>query len=162
MPEDDKAGSADLPIETSIENLPNYSVGIGSQPASGFKVEKQTRITSGPIPRPEILAAYDELSPGLAKEIVSMAKEQAIHRQYIEKTAINADTYVAKVDVWERLIGQVFGFVIAVLAIVTGVYLITNGYEWPGTFIGASGVTGLAAVFVIGRKNKQVNENKSK
>lgn len=52
---------------------------------------------------------------------------------------------------WERFIGQFFGLTIGCVAIIAGAYTAVNGAQVAGAFIGTAGVTGLVAVFVMGR-----------
>jgi uncharacterized membrane protein len=47
---------------------------------NSLRYQQSTRISSGPIPAPEILKAYDIVLPGLAERIVSMAEAQSAHR----------------------------------------------------------------------------------
>lgn len=38
-------------------------------------------ITQGALPNPEILARYEQISPGTAERIISMAEDEARHRR---------------------------------------------------------------------------------
>ncbi len=49
-------------------------------------------------------------------------------------------------------LGQVFGFLIGMTAIISGVLTAYNGSQWAGGFIGGGGVIGLVSVFVLGLK----------
>jgi uncharacterized membrane protein len=153
----------DKPIEHTSDT-PERTEHINGEPDLPLNTVEfhKTSITTGPIPNPVVLAKYDEFSPGLAKEIVNMAKEQAKHRQYVEKKAIDTDAFVAKANIWEKVLGQALGFAIALITVSAGTYLVMNGNPVSGTFIGVSGVTGLAAVFVFGRSKsgeQQVEKN---
>jgi hypothetical protein len=53
----------------------------------------------------------------------------------------------------EGNIGQVFALLVSLVALGGGVYAAVNDAQWPGAIIGASGVGGLAAVFVKGRQD---------
>ena len=55
----------------------------------------------------------------------------------------------------ERRIGQIFGLVIGIVAIVGGVVAALNGAEWPGGLIGTGGVATLVAVFVYGKRSRE-------
>ena len=46
---------------------------------------------SGPLPSPETLAKYKEIDEELFRTIVSMAKNQSVHRREIEKQVISSD-----------------------------------------------------------------------
>ena len=62
--------------------------------------------SSGPLPSPEILKAYDLVLPGLAERIVTQAENQSQHRMALEKTIIEGDSKRA-----DR--GQILGFILA-------------------------------------------------
>ena len=102
----------------------------------------------GPIPPPDILAGYNEVVPGAADRIITMAETQSRHRQEIEKSIINSDIRNSKLGLW-------LGFFIAMAAIVSGTISILGGHAVSGTIIGGSGVAGLAAVFVYGSTQRR-------
>jgi len=69
---------------------------------------------SGPIPPPTVLEGYDRIIPGAAERILVMAEADAKHQQEIELAALEAaDREVRR--------GQIFGFTIGVLALVSSV-----------------------------------------
>lgn len=103
---------------------------------------------SGPLPPPESLASYDEISPGFANRIIAMAESEMTHRHEIEKKALTG-------DIWEARIGQVFGLLIGISTIIAGAITAINGAQWAGGFIGTGGVIGLVSVFIYGRKKQQ-------
>ena len=109
---------------------------------------------SGPLPAPAVLEQYDKLHPGLAERIVVMAEEEGKHRRQMESRGLDGDLKALKWFNLEIILGQVFGFVIAISTVVSGVYLAIDGKELAGSFIGTGGVIALAAVFVYGRKRK--------
>ncbi len=99
----------------------------------------------GPIPPPNILSAYDQVEPGLANRIVTMAEEEAVHRRGIEKKVINA-------QILETTLGQFLGFGIGTITIGGGVIASIYGSAILGAGISTVGVVGLVSVFIIGRK----------
>src|SRR5438876_1239737 len=66
---------------------------------------------SGPLPSPQILAAYDQIVPGTAARIIAMAETQAQHRQNLESTVIGGDVRRSWYGLWT-------GFVIGMAGIV--------------------------------------------
>lgn len=44
----------------------------------------------GNIPHPDIIAGYEHILPGSARELLDMVKEQSAHRMYLEKKAITS------------------------------------------------------------------------
>ena len=106
---------------------------------------------AGPIPPPSMMKQYEETLPGSADRILKMAENQSEHRQSLEKKKSSFSNR-------EVHIGQVLGFFIGVIAIVTGGYVALSGAQIPGGFIGTAGVVGLVAVFVIGSNRKPPQE----
>ncbi len=110
------------------------------------------QIYQGPIPTPDVLKKYNVLLPGAADRILSMAEQEAAHRHKMEERALEIEFEDLKARARDSRWGQIFGFLIGFFTVVAGTYTVTLGYQWPGGFIGTSGVLGLVSVFVIGRK----------
>lgn len=108
-------------------------------------------ISAGPIPPPDKMEQYEKTLPGSADRILKMAESQSEHRQSLEKQRLSFSNR-------EVHLGQIFGFLIGAIAIVTGGYTALNGAPIPGGFIGTTGVVGLVAVFVIGSSRKPSQE----
>ena len=104
--------------------------------------------TYGPIPDAEQLAKYDDVSPGAASRIISMAEKQSEHRQAIEKM-------VVKSNARNSTLGVVAAFILGVLTIVGGVFLAYNGSELTGAILGSTGLVGLATVFIYGTRSSR-------
>jgi len=109
---------------------------------------------SGPLPKPEDLAKYEQVLPGSADRIIRMAEQQATHRQSLEKVVVESNVAVQK---W----GLVCAFVIALSAIVGGILLSLKGMSGVGlaSIIGA--LAALVGVFIYG-KSAQKKELKEK
>jgi uncharacterized membrane protein len=103
---------------------------------------------SGPLPPPKILQQYDQIAPGSAERIISMAESQSKHRQEIERIVITSDTKNAR-------LGLHYGLIIGLAAVVGGVLCIMNGYEVSGSIVGGTGLTGLVGVFVYGSRQRR-------
>ena len=106
---------------------------------------------AGPIPPPSMMEQYEETLPGSADRILKMAENQSEHRQWIQKKKLSFSNR-------EVPLGQVLGFAIGVIAIITGGYTALNGAPISGGFIGTAGVVGLVSVFVIGSNSKPPQE----
>src|SRR5207302_6355051 len=72
---------------------------------------------TGPIPEPQALAAYEQINVGLANRIVTMAEKEQGHRHKIENRRNWAQILIT-------FLGQVFGFVISVMTIGLGGFLL--------------------------------------
>lgn len=89
-------------------------------------------VFSGPLPPPEMLARYNEALPDGANRIVKMTEDQSSHRRKMESR------------------GQIFAFVLAMVAILGGIFLIAEGRSIEGLVPLLAAIGGLIAVFVYG------------
>ena len=103
---------------------------------------------SGPLPPPEVLAQYDELMPGGAQRIISLAEEQARHRMGLEN-------FVVKSESTRSFQGLVAGVVVAISFLLGAVVLGLNGQPTAGTIIGTVDIVSLASVFVYGNVSRR-------
>ena len=121
---------------------------------SKVQIQRQEAYFRGPLPPPEILARYEDVLPGAAERIITMAENQSAHRIEIEKTVINARSR-------DSLLGICSGLAIGLAALGACVYIIVSGYPVYDSIIGASGLGGLVGVFVYGtRENRSERERK--
>jgi uncharacterized membrane protein len=116
--------------------------------ASSLVAAQITSMTSGPLPSAEQLGQYEVVSSGAADRIIRMAESQSSHRIDMERSWMKSKTR-------DSLLGIVSGFVISLVAILSGAYVVVCGHDWPGTIIGGSGIVGLAAVFVYGTRSSR-------
>lgn len=71
----------------------------------------------GPLPHPDLLVKYEEIIPGSAERILSMAEKEQQHRHQLENEVI-------KKEIAQKGRGLYFGFTLALLIIVVGAYLL--------------------------------------
>jgi uncharacterized membrane protein len=71
----------------------------------------------GPLPPPQILQGYEELLPGAAERIFAMAEENQKHRHKLESEVIPRKSR-------NETRGQFFGFILAIVTIGIGAFLI--------------------------------------
>lgn len=106
----------------------------------------QSEHFSGPIAHPRHLRAYEDVSPGAADRIISMAEHQQSHIISMDKSVLSA-------EVSDRKLGMVLG-AIAFLSLVgcalTTALLTTNPVV-PGLFLGAAAIGGVG-LFIKGRQ----------
>ena len=102
---------------------------------------------SGPLPPPEVLEKYNQVVPGLAERIITMAEKQSTHRQELERTVVASNAFVQKV-------GPFLGFIVAMTAVVGGIQLILRGRDGYGLAAIIAALASLAGVFIYG-KSKQ-------
>lgn len=114
----------------------------------------KSEIFSGPLPPPTVLERYNQIVPGAAERIITMAENQSAHRIQLEKSVISSDIHNSKR-------GQLFGFIIAVLGITFSFILVIKGYQIVGTILGGATLISLVSVFVYGTTSRK-NERKAK
>lgn len=114
-----------------------------TQVVERFLVEQSFR---GPIPPAEELKKYRQVEKTAPDRIIRMAEMQ-------QEASIKNKEYALKMNAIITIIGQIFGFLIAVLFIGGGFYLINNGQSFEGfaTVLG----TGFAIIGLFIKGNKQ-------
>jgi len=111
-------------------------------------------IHSGPLPSPEQLVKYDEVVPGAARRIMEAADEQRKHRIAIEKQVVSS-------QMKESNRGQIMGFIIALIGLSLGSFLVYSGHDVAGASIAGITLVGLVTVFIKGQ-NRQDKDLKEK
>ena len=82
-----------------------------------------------------------------------MTESQLKHQQSMERTIICGNSRRA-------YLGLLAGFIISVLGIGGGIYLINAGHDWAGLSLAGINLTGLAGVFVYGAKVRRDERNR--
>ncbi len=103
---------------------------------------------AGPLPPPTLLASYDQVAPGLADRIVTMAERQAAHRQTLESKLVEGSIFASKA-------GMACGLIVALAVLVTAGWIATHGGAWPGALLGVGDLTALVTVFVARERSKK-------
>jgi len=101
----------------------------------------------GPLPHPQHFQKYDEILPGAADRILSMAESQARHRQTIERREQILDGFLG----W---CGILSAFMICIAAIGGGIHCILNNRSVSGTILGGAGMAAVVGAFLYGRRKK--------
>jgi uncharacterized membrane protein len=111
---------------------------------------------SGPMPDPGMLAAYDRICPGSARQIIRNTLSQSKHRRRLESQVIASDIRQAWYGMWA-------GAGLSLVALLGGITLVGRGHDWAGAGICGSGIAGLASVFVYGtRSRREERQEKAK
>lgn len=105
----------------------------------------QSALFAGPLPSPNLLDAYDAISPGFAERIVLMAENEQEHRHKTENTALTGSVNAEKRGQW-------FAFVISLIVFCGSIFLISQDHEISGTILAGGSLTGLAYIFIRGRR----------
>jgi uncharacterized membrane protein len=130
------------------ESLPGNSVltSIKKPPA-----EKKTAIFaaaaySGPLPDASQFQAYEMTLPGAADRIIKMAEKESEHRHKKEDKALNG-------MIWNERLGMLCAFILSLLLIVGGFYVVLKGNTVGGTILTGMPIAVIAIAFIRGRKN---------
>jgi uncharacterized membrane protein len=107
---------------------------------------------SGPLPPPGAFQLYEDALSGSAGRILAMAEKQMTHRISIESIALNGNI---KRSNW----GLAAAFVLSVIVIVGGIYLVTLGYDWAGGSLVGMNLIGLAGVFIYGTNSRRAQRS---
>lgn len=110
-------------------------------------VYQKLEIYQGDLPHPDILKGYNELYPEAAQKIIDNGIAETEHRRSMERRYLQG-------QINDKKLGQTLGFIIAVLIISGGVYLIMNDHQITGTIM-----TGISAIGVIGLFTGNSNQN---
>ncbi|HAF2502209.1 TPA: DUF2335 domain-containing protein [Salmonella enterica] len=100
---------------------------------------------SGPLPPPDVIRGYDQILPGGAERIFSMAEKEQAHRHKMDSTAVNGAIRKDKRGQWMG-----FSIAITILAIAS-VFAWRGNTAFAGALI-AIDLIGFVSVFVLGRR----------
>jgi uncharacterized membrane protein len=94
-----------------------------------------------------MLEQYEHVLPGLADRLVTRMEQQTDHRQGLENRKLNS-------DITNEKRGQVFAFILALVAIIGSFLLIWQGKSTQGVTLFITTFAGLVSVFIWGRYNQ--------
>lgn len=98
---------------------------------------------AGPMPHPSILRGYDDVLPGTAKRVVDNWERESEFRRNINRQT--------EVVIPRR--GQIFAFIIVILALGVSVYAIILGNTWQGLGFFLSTLVSAVSAMIWGRKS---------
>lgn len=90
----------------------------------------------------KILSTSD---PQILAVLLKEFQEYSAHLRDMDRRSLRA-------QIISTYLGQVFGLIIGITAIVSGALTAYHGSPMAGGFIGGGGVIGLVSVFVLGRR----------
>lgn len=115
--------------------------------AAFMAITRTLEHTTGPLPPPGMIRAYEKVVPGAGERLFALAESQSQHRQSIETAVIEADISAQKRG---QYIAMVVAFAFGGLAL-AAFYL---GYEWAGGTVAATVVAGGVGVFIVGKREQ--------
>lgn len=112
---------------------------------------------SGPLPPPDVVRQYNEISPGAADKIFEAFEKQNNHRIEIEKKIVNDSVFRAKT-------GQFMAFIICIFVLCLSTYLFMNNKSTSAFVLIISNVTILISTFysVNKKKDKDLEDKNEK
>ena len=111
-------------------------------------------VWEGPLPPPSALRQYEEIIPGSANRILESVEKRQEHSRELERIVITGNSKRA-------YLGLIFGFVISLIGIGGGIYLIATGHDWAGLSLAGINLTALVGVFVYGSKMRRDERNRN-
>lgn len=141
---DSRESDSELKVsELRTSDAPQPSEAARPETAGDLMIIREQAITrfSGPLPPPDVLAAYESVGEGFAERIIRQAEEVSEHRRGLEATVVASD-----VRLQER--GQLFAFAVAMTALVGGIGLIALGKPISGISTAIIAVCTLVGMFV--------------
>lgn len=148
-----------LEIKKTIEQIAESpGVSVEPQKLEQAFVALMTKISfsysrQGPLPPPQELAEYERILPGSADRILSSSEKQLNHRILIESQTIASNNK-------QSGIGQIFGFIIAIVAFLCSFGAIYMNHPISGTIIGTVDLVALVSVFVYGKTAQRADLGK--
>ena len=164
-----ESGQRNVPEPADNAAPPNH----GGQPDQGSAIERpgQARASqhlewsvqqhSGPLPHPEILAAYNAAVTNGAERVFVIFEEQARHRMRSEAERLEIEKKVAQSNIDLASTGLIMAFLLCILFLGVAAFLILHGYQIAGTILGVGDLASLAAVF-IGNRRQPMDGNATK
>ena len=113
----------------------------------GRELTVQQHDTDSPLIPVAQLERLHEFRPDLVDWVIQQTQANAEHRKS-ENSRVNGFIFI------ERLIGQICAFMIGIAGIGFGSYVALKGHDWAGGTIASLALTGLAVVFLTGRRSK--------
>jgi uncharacterized membrane protein len=110
---------------------------------------------SGPLPPPTLLAQYNDVIPNGADRIMAMAERQSAHRERLEARVVDG-------NVANQTRGSYFAFMVMMVAILSGFYLIHEGRNAEGLTSIIAALSGVIGVFFYSKlEQKKEREDKA-
>lgn len=128
--------------------MPNKSTQTRVKHRDGHQLSIQQHETDSPIIPVALLEQLHKFKPEAVDWVINQTQIEAEHRRSQDK---RINTYIF----FERVIGQIFAFLIGIAGVGGGSYVAVNGQPTAGGVIATAALTGLAVVFLTGRGKKE-------
>jgi len=128
--------SLDIPSQEILDKLPE-SVRVSVIEAAAF---------SGPLPPPSMYNEYNEVLPGSAERILTMAEKEQDHRIKWESDALETQAN-------DQSKGQNYGLIMGIVCIAGSVILVVLGEPIVAGLLAGAPLVGIVGKFIQGRNN---------
>jgi uncharacterized membrane protein len=149
--EDEDARTADVILETTEGEIPGKLKILGEL-SGKIKILKSSTLWAGPLPSPEIMKEYLDISAELVPKIIEMAEREQLHRHNMDKRVLDAEIRDGKNNRNIEKRGQICALAIGTIAITSGALVAIFGNQLVGIFVGGpislSGVGALVYAFL--------------
>jgi len=142
------------PANTSIEPSPASSeTGEGGEEPTSEVVRGDNRARllqtrwAGPLPPPNLLEHYKDIQEDFPERLLQLTESEARHRREFNLKVLAAERQ-------EVMIGQIFGLLVALAALVVTAYFVYLGHPGAAATFGSAVIIGLVTVFVKGRSSQ--------
>ena len=103
----------------------------------------------GPIPPPEMMAGYHEIDPSIVDKIFDLTKKEQDSIIKLKNEDSSRQDFMLKSASRDNLLGAIFAFMVILIMILIGPYLITKGYELPGYMLSGTGILSVIKLFIF-------------
>lgn len=128
-------------LKDIIKKNPKEAYAVIKKEGMSIKIARAMRYT-GPIPHPSTLKGYKEVDPSFPDRIVKLVENDQAHKIDLINTSVNNANK-------RNIMGMWFGFIIAVLSLCAGTFLIYLGKDVAGIAAIFASLTGVLAVFIV-------------
>ncbi len=101
-------------------------------------IEQHVTFYSGPLPPPEMMRAYENVHPGSADRILTLAEHEQKQRAFYENR------------------GLLFGFIAALALIALSAYVVSLGFAWQSVGVVIGSIAGTAGTFVYSSRARRL------
>lgn len=96
-----------------------------------------------PLPPPELLRRYDEVVPGAADRILTLAEEEQRHQAALSR---GVSRYLLR--------GQLYGMLVCFAALGVVAFTAYLGHAVVAAILGGTTLTGVVTTFIVGRRHE--------
>ena len=149
--------SPDGPISfSSRQEFEHAAIQMFEQKIESIEISQTLSI--GPIPDPQVLAAYDSVVPGLAREIADGPLRSQARQDREQEVRLELERSAMRLQ-WH---GLYLGFTLCLFLAGSGVYLLASGKDVGGFAALIASVASVAGIFVFkarGRAEQAKEDN---